>query len=89
MKIYKNGDKCPCCGQAIQGKSEEWLELFSAQAYFMGFREAGAQDEGKKERASNEDEDALSSLARNEERASNEDEDALSSLARNEEDLSC
>lgn len=29
MKIYKNGDRCPCCGQLIEGKSEEWLNDFS------------------------------------------------------------
>lgn len=31
-KRYKNGDRCPCCGQVIEGKSEEWLELFSLTA---------------------------------------------------------
>lgn len=29
MYMYKNGDRCPCCGQQITGMSEEWLELFS------------------------------------------------------------
>lgn len=29
MKLYKNGDRCPCCGQRIEGKSDDWLELFS------------------------------------------------------------
>ncbi len=32
MKIYKNGDRCPCCGQLIEGKSEEWLNDFSISA---------------------------------------------------------
>ena len=29
MYIYKNGDRCPCCGQVLEGKSEDWLALFS------------------------------------------------------------
>lgn len=29
MRIYKNGDRCPCCGQLIEGKSEKWLNDFS------------------------------------------------------------
>ena len=29
MKIYRNGDRCPCCGQRIEGKSDDWLLLFS------------------------------------------------------------
>ena len=29
MRIYRNGDRCPCCGQVLQGKDEEWLRLFS------------------------------------------------------------
>ena len=29
MRLYKNGDRCPCCGQRIEGKSEDWLLLFS------------------------------------------------------------
>lgn len=29
MKLYKNGDRCPCCGQRIEGKSDDWLLLFS------------------------------------------------------------
>lgn len=39
MKIYKNGDRCPCCGRVIEGKSEDWLELFSSTIYFMGLSE--------------------------------------------------
>lgn len=29
MKIYQNGDRCPCCGKKIDGMSAEWLEVFS------------------------------------------------------------
>lgn len=29
MIIFKNGDRCPCCGETIDGKNDEWLELFS------------------------------------------------------------
>ena len=29
MRLYKNGDRCPCCGQPLQGKDEAWLLLFS------------------------------------------------------------
>lgn len=29
MRLYKNGDRCPCCGQRIEGKSDDWLLLFS------------------------------------------------------------
>ncbi|MBQ6398407.1 MAG: hypothetical protein IJI06_09725 [Oscillospiraceae bacterium] len=29
MRLYKNGDRCPCCGQLIEGKSDDWLLLFS------------------------------------------------------------
>lgn len=35
MRIYKNGDRCPCCGQLIEGKSEEWLNNFSIQAFLI------------------------------------------------------
>ena len=35
MRIYryKNGDTCPCCGQAIAGKTPEELTEFSVIAY--------------------------------------------------------
>lgn len=36
MEIYKNGDRCPCCGGEIEGKSEEWLELFSQFVNALG-----------------------------------------------------
>lgn len=29
MKLYKNGDRCPCCGTVLAGKSDDWLLLFS------------------------------------------------------------
>lgn len=29
MRIYKNGDRCPCCGQILKDRTPEWLELFS------------------------------------------------------------
>lgn len=37
MYIYKNGDRCPCCGELLQGKSEDWLWMFSLTAHTMGF----------------------------------------------------
>ena len=27
--MYKNGDRCPCCGVQITGMSDDWLEVFS------------------------------------------------------------
>ena len=39
MKIYHNGDRCPCCGTILWNKSREWLLDFSATVYAMGFRE--------------------------------------------------
>lgn len=35
MKIYrfKNGDTCPCCGQALTGKTPEELAEFSILIY--------------------------------------------------------
>ena len=36
-KIYKNGDRCPCCGQVLEGKSEQWLEEFSNIVWLMDF----------------------------------------------------
>lgn len=29
MYLYQNGDRCPCCGQEIQGKDRQWLLGFS------------------------------------------------------------
>ena len=39
MKIYHNGDRCPCCGTVIQDKSREWLLEFSALCQALGFLE--------------------------------------------------
>lgn len=36
MRIYQNGDRCPCCGQELQDKSPEWLELFSMTISILG-----------------------------------------------------
>ncbi len=38
MKIYrfKNGDTCPCCGQALNGKTLEELTEFSLVVYGIG-----------------------------------------------------
>lgn len=30
MRIYQNGDKCPCCGSVLHGKTDAWLQDFSA-----------------------------------------------------------
>lgn len=40
MKIYrfKNGDKCPCCGNVLTGKTPEELDEISVQIY--GFASA-------------------------------------------------
>lgn len=37
IKRYNNGDTCPCCGQVIEGKTREWLDLFSVRAAAIGF----------------------------------------------------
>ena len=29
MRQYKNGDRCPCCGGVLRGKTEAWLQEFS------------------------------------------------------------
>lgn len=29
MHKFQNGSKCPCCGEILKDKSEEWLMLFS------------------------------------------------------------
>ena len=47
MTLYRNGDRCPCCGTVIQDKSREWLLEFSATVYALGFRE----DDGGPSRA--------------------------------------
>lgn len=40
MKIYrfKNGDRCPCCGQVIWNKTPEELAEFSLTVYVIGYR---------------------------------------------------
>ena len=45
MKIYrfKNGDRCPCCGQEIQGKTPKELAEFSLTVYAIG-RQLGLAD---------------------------------------------
>lgn len=42
MKIYDNGDKCPCCGQTIQGMSAEALAIFSQLVHVAGMGEPDA-----------------------------------------------
>ena len=37
MRKYKNGDRCPCCGTEIRGKSEQWLEAFNEAVALCGF----------------------------------------------------
>lgn len=39
MKFYQNGDKCPCCGAEIGGKSEDWLAVFSQLCNAAGLGE--------------------------------------------------
>ena len=36
MKLYKNGDVCPCCGRIIQGMSEKELEMMSMLFDMLG-----------------------------------------------------
>ena len=36
MEQYVNGDCCPCCGQKIQEKDEEWLRLFGRLCEAIG-----------------------------------------------------
>lgn len=51
VKRYRNGDRCPCCGQVIQGKDEHWLWLFSFAAAQLGLPEIETTDGGEEERA--------------------------------------
>ena len=37
IKLYSNGDACPCCGQVIQGKTEDELLKFIVLAAAIGF----------------------------------------------------
>lgn len=36
MYMFENGDRCPCCGQTLEGKSRDWLELFSQTVHALG-----------------------------------------------------
>ena len=36
MYRFQNGDRCPCCGQVLEGKSEDFLELFSQTVHLLG-----------------------------------------------------
>ena len=29
MYVIQNGSKCPCCGEILEGKSEEWLNALT------------------------------------------------------------
>ena len=37
IKRYRNGDACPCCGQVIQGKTAEELDVLSVRLAAIGF----------------------------------------------------
>lgn len=37
IKRFNNGDLCPCCGQVIEGKTREWLDVFSVRIAGIGF----------------------------------------------------
>lgn len=39
MKIYQNGDICPCCGRPLEEMSEEGLLLFSQLVHVAGLGE--------------------------------------------------
>ena len=49
MHVYRNGDRCPCCGTVIQDKSREWLREFSALCQALGFG-IGEDDEPEEAR---------------------------------------
>lgn len=36
MKLYQNGDRCPCCGTVLDGKSRAWLLEFSQLVSDLG-----------------------------------------------------
>lgn len=44
--LYKNGDRCPCCGQTLEGKDDQWLHWFSAATWFLGISQE-VQDDGE------------------------------------------
>lgn len=35
MYMFKNCDCCPFCGQTLEGKSQDWLQLFSQMIHFL------------------------------------------------------
>ena len=37
--IYQNGDRCPCCGTILTGKSRAWLAEFSLLVNELGLPE--------------------------------------------------
>ena len=39
MKLYQNGDRCPCCGTILIGKSRAWLLEFSQLVDDLGLPE--------------------------------------------------
>lgn len=41
---YKNGDRCPCCGQTLEGKDDQWLQWFSAVTWLLGFSQEVQND---------------------------------------------
>ena len=45
MYRFKNGDRCPCCGQKLEDKDEEWLRLFSTTCDMLGLRPFVDRDE--------------------------------------------
>lgn len=36
MKLYQNGDCCPCCGTVITNKTRQWLMEFSILVNDLG-----------------------------------------------------
>lgn len=40
MERYENGDRCPCCGQKLQGKTKEWLRLFARLCEALGLEKS-------------------------------------------------
>lgn len=46
MHRFQNGSKCPCCGEVLEGKSEEWLELFSQLVFSNNLSPLEEDDNG-------------------------------------------
>lgn len=44
MKKYQNGDLCPCCGQPLEGLSDECLDLFSKICALTGLSDLEEDD---------------------------------------------